>query len=271
MSEPAPAKPAQPSKPFSLPVRVTVEQFAVARAEVGAPVIGKDAALSLAGRADISSLEAGTAALTAHRLPVPAGGPAQPGDYALTAQVTPQRIDAKLSVQEPPNGLIATLASLPDIGPLAIDAAVTGPRSALATQLRLSAGPLTATANGTIDLQDSKLGLDLMARAPAMQPAPNVSWQAVALNAHVAGPFATPDATGNLRLDDVKAAGAAIPHPSGRPFRQQGQGGPAGHARRGCAFLARSPDCWSPRPLSSPSRRGSTNRAGLPPSPFRTR
>ncbi len=210
-TEPAPTKPAAESnQSFSLPVQVTVEQLGVGRIEIGAPVIGKDAALSLAGRADVQSLETATAALTLKRLPVPAGGPEQPGTYALTAQFTPDRINASLNVQEPEHGLIATLASLPNIGALDVNAAVNGPRSALATHLNLSAGPLTATASGAVDLPGSTLTLDLMAQAPAMQPAPEVSWQAIALNAHVAGPFTAPDATGTLRLDDVKAAGAAI-------------------------------------------------------------
>ena len=210
-SAPAAKTPApQSNQPFSLPVRVTVEQLAVDRIEIGAPVIGKDAALSLAGRADAQSLETATAALTLKRLPVPAGGPEQPGTYALTAQLTPERINANLIVHEPEQGLIATLASLPNIGALNLNAAVNGPRSALATQLNLSAGPLTATANGAVDLPGSTLALDLTAQAPAMQPAANVSWQAIALNAHVAGPFTAPDASGTLRLDDVKAAGAAI-------------------------------------------------------------
>ena len=85
-----------------------------------------------------------------------------------------------------------------------------GPRTAEATKLQLSAGPLTASANGTVDLQGQSAMLDVAANAPAMNPAPGVSWQSVALQAHVKGPFTAPDATGTLRLDGLAAAGAAV-------------------------------------------------------------
>ncbi len=199
----APSSPTQPSPPFSLPVQVTVEQLAIARAEIGAPVIGVPAALSLAGQADVATLDAGAAALTAKRLD-------GDGSYTLTGQVGADRINADLAVREPAGGLLAHLAGLPDLGALRIDAAVNGPRSALATTLAVAAGPLTANAQGTVNLVDSALALDVTAQAPAMRPAPAVQWKAVALRAHAAGPFTAPDATGTLRIDGLDAGGASI-------------------------------------------------------------
>ena len=202
-ASPAPAQPAAPSKPFTLPVRVTIDHLAIARATLAQPVAGLPAVLALEGRADLPSLTAGTADLTATV-------PGSPARYALTATIADDRIDAHLVLAEPPGGLIAHAAALPDIGALHLDATVAGPRSALVTVLALEAGPLSAKATGTVDLVANRLALDATAAAAAMQPAPGVSWQAAALQAHVAGPFTAPDATGHLVVTAPAAAGAAL-------------------------------------------------------------
>ena len=203
VAAPAPAQPAAPSKPFSLPVRVTIDHLDVARATLGQGVVGTPALLSVAGSADLPTLDTGRADLA---LAVP-GGQAR---YTLSGAVTPDRIDAHLVLAEPAGGLIAHAAALPDIGALHLDASVAGPRAALATALALEAGPLSAKAVGSVDLVGSRLVLDLTAAAPAMQPAPGVSWQAVAVEAHVAGPFTAPDATGHLVVTAPAVASAGL-------------------------------------------------------------
>ncbi len=202
-SAPSPAK--QPAKASSsgLPVTVEIKQLHIAKADLGAPVIGAAAALSLDGSLDLPSLEAPTAHLVAHRLD---GG----GDYKVDAAVTDQRIDAAITVAEPEHGLIASIAKLPDIGPLTLDATAAGPRDALATKVALSAGPLSAHATGQVNLTGSSLDLQVDANAPAMKPAPDISWQGVSLQAHVTGPFAKPDASGHLQIDAPAAAGASV-------------------------------------------------------------
>ena len=55
--------PAEPSKPVTLPVRVTIERLVLDRAEIGRALLGTDAVVAATGRADVPSLEAGTAAL----------------------------------------------------------------------------------------------------------------------------------------------------------------------------------------------------------------
>ena len=204
-SDPAAATPAPSSQPFTLPVRVTVEQLAIARAEIGRPILGTAATLALTGQADIRSLQSGTAALAIQPI-----GPDAAARYTLTASLDDDAIQARLHAEEPDHGLLARLASLPDLGPIHLDAATAGPRSALATTLALTAGPLVANTKGTIDLVHDTLAIDATASAPAMTPAPGVSWQSVALDAHVAGPFTTPDATGHLRIEAPVVAGASL-------------------------------------------------------------
>jgi translocation and assembly module TamB len=201
-ASPTPAAPADTS-PFSLPVRVSVTALRVARAEIGAPVAGVAAALSLDGSAHLASLQDGDADVVIDRLDAA-------GSYEVHGRIDPARIAARLKLNEPAGGLIARVAALPDLGAIALQANVDGPRTAEATTLSLSAGPLQAAGKGTLDLQGQTADLDVTVTAPAMTPAPGVSWQSVALDAHVHGPFTKPDATGHLKLAGLAAAGAGF-------------------------------------------------------------
>ncbi len=199
----APAPATESSQPFSLPVRVTAQRIHVARVEIGPGVVGPAAVLSVDGAADGASLQDASADLALHRLDAP-------GDYKATVRLDPGRIAGTLDAAEPDGGLIATVATLPGLGSLSIKAGLDGPRNAVATNLALTAGPLQAQARGTLDLEGSAADLDLSASAPAMTPRPNVSWQSVALQVRVHGPFTTPDASGQLRIEGLAAAGAAL-------------------------------------------------------------
>ncbi len=198
----APTPPAE-SKPFSLPLRIVARRIHVERAELGPGVVGPSAALSVDGSADVASLQEGSVDLALHRLDAA-------GDYKATVSLDPARIAATLDAAEPDGGLIATVATLPGLGPLTIKGSLNGPRNAAATNLALAAGPLQASAKGTLDLDGSAADLDVSASAPAMAPRPDVAWQGVALQAHVRGPFTKPDATGQLRIDELAAAGAEL-------------------------------------------------------------
>ena len=202
-SGPAQPAPATESKPFSLPVRVIAQRVHVDRAELGPGVLGSAAALSLDGSADVASLQAGSVDLALQRLDAA-------GAYKATVRLDPAHIAATLDAAELDAGLIATVATLPGLGPLTIKANLEGPRNGVATSLALTAGPLQASAKGTVDLEDSAADLDVSASAPAMTPRPDVAWQDVTLQAHVQGPFTKPDASGQLRIDGLAAAGAAV-------------------------------------------------------------
>lgn len=197
------AAPATDSQPFSLPVRVTARHIHVARAELGPGVLGTAADLSVDGSADAESLQTASADLTVRRLDAP-------GDYVASLRLDPAHVTARLDATEPTGGLIATVATVPGLGPLTIKASLDGPRSAAATNLSLTAGPLQAQAQGTLDLEGSAADLDVSASAPAMTPRPDVSWQSIALQARVHGPFTAPDASGQLRIEGLAAAGAMV-------------------------------------------------------------
>ncbi|MDT7952717.1 MAG: translocation/assembly module TamB domain-containing protein [Acetobacteraceae bacterium] len=198
-SSPGPAKPSS-----GLPVSVDVKSLHVDRVEIGAPVAGAAGAFSLDGSLVLPTLLTPTAHLHAVRLDGPGG------QYNVDAVVDDEAIDATVAVAEPPNGFIAEVAKLPDLGALDLYATVKGPRTALDTKLALAAGQLKATADGTVDLTDETLDLHVNGNAPAMKPAPEVSWHSIALTTDVKGPFTKPDASGHLEIDQLAAAGATV-------------------------------------------------------------
>ncbi len=96
----------------------------------------------------------------------------------MTGTADATRLQATLHVSEPAHGLLASLAGLPDLGAVALDASLDGPRHAVATRMTLAAGPLHATVGGTLDLEHDAADLMVSAGAPAMQPRPDIGWQA---------------------------------------------------------------------------------------------
>jgi translocation and assembly module TamB len=200
----APATPGTgKSAPFSLPVQVDLRQLHVARLELAAPVAGAPAVLRVDVKAHLATLTAGNADITIDRVD-------GAGHYHLDGMLDAARLTATLRASEPAHGLVSGLAGLPDLGAIAVQADIDGPWSAAVTRLAVTAGPLRAGAHGVVDITGQSATLDVAASAPAMAPRPDVSWQSVALAAHVTGPFTRPRATGTLRLAGLAVAGARL-------------------------------------------------------------
>lgn len=202
---PAPeAPPEPPPPPPSLPVGVTVRSLHVNRLDLAPEVAGTAAVLAIDGAAHLASLDQADVKLSVRRLD-------GEGTYDFHGRLDPAELDVQLSAQEPAHGLLSSLAGLPDLGALSIDARLYGPRSAIRSRLALAAGPLRAEVAGTLDLEHDAADLVVTASAPEMKPRPDLSWQAMALDARIHGPFTHPTAKGTLRIDALSAAGAAIP------------------------------------------------------------
>ena len=191
------------SSSSGLPVRVALQQMQIDRLLIGAAVAGQNMLLSAAGSGGLDSTTDAHGRLAVHRLD-------GAGRYDLDGSINAQRLRATIKVAEPAHGLISGLAGLPDLGAVAIDATLDGPRDAVATSLAASAGPLRAQAKGTLDLVHDAADLAVSATAPAMSPRPDISWQDVSLNAHMHGPFTQPELSGQVRIDTLKAAGAGV-------------------------------------------------------------
>jgi translocation and assembly module TamB len=188
---------------FSLPVRVNLQRLHVDQIAIAPAVAGSGATLTLDGSGELETLTQGTVHVDAQRLGVH-------GRYAVDGTVTADHIQATVKVDEPANGLIATIATLPDLGQIDLQASVNGPRDALVTTANLSAGPLEASASGTVDLEHDAADMVVKAEAPTMTPAPGVSWNLLRLDATVHGPFAKPDATGTVLVRSLNAGGARV-------------------------------------------------------------
>ncbi len=191
------------SSSSGLPVRLVVHQLEVGRLELAPAVVGAAYTLALDGSGRLDSYTAGQGQLAVTRLDAA-------GSYKLAANVDATQVKLRLQADEPPHGLIAGVAKLPDLGAISINATLDGPRDAVATRLSVDAGPLAASAHGTVDLVHNAADLTVAAHAPAMTPRPDVSWQAVALDARVQGAFERPNVNGQLRLNQVEAAGGGV-------------------------------------------------------------
>ncbi len=201
----APAKPAPTTQtPFTLPVAIDLQSLTIARADIAPALAGTPTTIRLTGHATIPSLQAGTATLDITRLDSPAA-------YHIDGILSPATITAHLALTEPPHGLLATLANLPALGPLAATATIDGPRTAERAHLAATAGPLTLTADATADLPGQTETLTLAATAPAMHPRPDLAWQSIDLHAHATGSFQKPEATAHLAITNLQAGGASLP------------------------------------------------------------
>jgi translocation and assembly module TamB len=180
----------------SLP-RIDINQLSIDTLELGPQLAGVRATLSVAGSAHLRSLEHATAILTAHRT----NGA---GDYEIRVQFDPSRLDASLTLAEPAGGALANLLQLPGLGALSVAASLNGPRNAARLQLTASAGELRALAQGSLDLTRSSADLVYHLEAPAMTPAPGLSWQGLLLQGQWQGAATAPRAQAQLRIDRLQ-------------------------------------------------------------------
>jgi translocation and assembly module TamB len=188
---------------FDLPVRVDIDALHVERIELAAAVAGVAAVLAVDGSAHLASMRQGTADILVRRVD-------GAGSYHVAGSIDANSLKAEITADEPAHGLASAVAQLPDLGALSLRATLAGPWTAAVTHVAISAGELRAGADGKINIDGKAADLDVTATAPAMAPRPDVAWLAVALDAHVHGPLATPQASGNVRIDGLTAAGAAM-------------------------------------------------------------
>ncbi|HEY4043295.1 MAG TPA: hypothetical protein VGM32_15820, partial [Rhodopila sp.] len=146
------------SSSFELPVQVDLRHLHIDEAVIVEAVAGAGATLALDGSADLPTLTEGTIQLDANRLD-------SPGHYTVNGRVTSNAIQATVHADEPAKGLISAIAHLPDLGAIAIQASVGGPRDALGTQVGITAGELTASATGTVDLKHEAADMAVKAQA----------------------------------------------------------------------------------------------------------
>ena len=198
--QPVPEKPQKPDNGGGSIPQTDLANLSIDTLELAEKLAGQPTALRVSGSAHLKSLEEATAHVGARRT----GGD---GDYQLHVKLDPVRIEASLQLREPDNGPLENLLKIPGLGALSLSANVTGPRTAEKIDLNLAAGPMRARAQGSVNLIASTADLDYQLTAPAMTPAPNLTWQRVDLRGRFHGPFKTPQADGHLIIDQLQAPG----------------------------------------------------------------
>src|SRR6202034_2133319 len=131
---------------FSLPMAVQIDQLRLPRLMLGAPLAGSDVTLRLQGAVSYRSLQRAALQLSVQRLD------AVPATYLLTADVRPRRVAVQMDLEEQANGPLANVMQMPGLGALSVHLLLEGPRTAINTRLDAHAGPLTASASGTMNL-----------------------------------------------------------------------------------------------------------------------
>ena len=178
--------------------QLDVDRLEIARLEIGPALAGAAATLEVRGDVHAGAWDDARATFSARRLD-------GPGVYEFAGHVDPAGVGAKLDVREPAGGPLANLAGLPGLGDLALRLLIEGPPAAQSTHLTLSAGPLRAAADGTVNWIAGSADLDVSANSPSMALRPDLSWESLALQAHFHGAFTAPAVTAQLRIDSVRA------------------------------------------------------------------
>ncbi|AAW61748.1 translocation/assembly module TamB domain-containing protein [Gluconobacter oxydans] len=220
VSEPekTPAKPTTTSTaPSKLHLRVDLASLHVGRLEIGPDYTVTPTAFSLDGHAHIHSIAPFLDGVTMKTLPVMDVALAlkrldQPGSLTLNVQTPKKRIAVGIRFQEGDNGFATTLGQMPQLDPLDLHLNLNGPRTASLLDFGLGAGPIKASATGTMNLLTRVGDLHVKANAPSMTLRPGIAWNAIALDTDLHGPLTAPNGQGVLDIDALTAAGAGIGH-----------------------------------------------------------
>ncbi len=182
--------------------QIGIEQFSLDVVQLGAALAGRPVTLSARGGGRMISLTDARVDLEAHRI-----DPAGVGDYTLALRFDATHMDGTLSAHEPASGPLENILQVPGLGELSAKLSIHGPRNAERVELKLSAGDLTAQAQGSLDLRDGAANLHYALAAPRVSPRPDLRWQRFSLTGHWQGAFTAPTADGHLEVDGLDLPG----------------------------------------------------------------
>ena len=167
---PAAAKPKpKQSAASSIPkISLVLGHLEIGRLALAKPVLGHPLALNVTGHARAKSLDDIAAQIDATSLDAP-------GTYRLAAILDANRVNAHLTVHEPPGGPIAAFAGIagqPDLAkkPVDLSLTITGPRDHAVLHFASALGDLKAHGTGTVDLSPTAPGADLTITIPELAP-----------------------------------------------------------------------------------------------------
>jgi translocation and assembly module TamB len=197
--EPAPSSSRRASS-SSTPGPVEIDRIELPRVELEAPIAGAPAALSVQGMVSLVWPQRGAIDLQVRRIDAP-------GRYVAKASFDAATVQADVLLDEPAHGLISGLGGLRELGAVSGQMHVHGTRDRPAFESTLAAGALRASGAGSVDWKAASLDVDLTADSPAMAPGADLHWRSLALQAHVHGPFASPDVSGQMSFVEPSGGG----------------------------------------------------------------
>jgi translocation and assembly module TamB len=187
------------SREPSIP-RIDVARLIVQRVDLGADLAGAPASLSLDGSARLRSVREMQFDVAARRID-------SDGTYDLHLAFDALRMRAALKVQEPANGPLENILSLPGLGTLRVQLDFDGPRAAEKLAVSLQAGGLTGHAQGTLDLVDATADLQFELQSPDMQPRADLQWSHATARGLWSGGIKAPHATAHLDISGLRLPG----------------------------------------------------------------
>ncbi|MGD0492078.1 MAG: translocation/assembly module TamB domain-containing protein [Steroidobacteraceae bacterium] len=181
---------------------IEVRHFDAQDVRLGAQLAGTAARLSLRGGLELRSLEDASGDVVARRID-------GDGEYTVHLRFDPKRMDGTVSVREPASGPLENILQVPGLGALSANLSISGPRESEQLDLKVTAGELTATAAGRVDLHRESMDLEYAVEAPSVSPRPDLKWQRLSLKGEWHGTLKDPTAKGHLEADRLVLPGNA--------------------------------------------------------------
>ena len=177
-----------------------LDRVSVDALQLGAGLVGRPASLVVHGSAHLLSLQDATASIVAQRT----GGV---GDYELQLRFDPARMDGTLKIQEPANGPLENILTLPGLGDLSALLKVSGPRTAEDIEVTLDAGAAHGSVQGKLNIEAASANLQYAFNASRMAPSPRLSWDNISLHGHWQGTLKQAAADGQFEVRSLEAPG----------------------------------------------------------------
>jgi translocation and assembly module TamB len=182
--------------------RVDVASMSVARADTGRALTGHAMSIALKGRLHYVSKDDASWNIRAARVD-------GIGNLTTEGVINSDAIRGRLTLREPADSVAGGLAGLPNLGVLAVDGAIDGPRASEHVDLSAHAGALDMRASGALDLVHRAALLDIAAFSRPMAPRADIFWNGIEFEGHLRGPFSQADLNGRLSVTAVHAVGAS--------------------------------------------------------------
>ncbi|HEY2464955.1 MAG TPA: translocation/assembly module TamB domain-containing protein [Steroidobacteraceae bacterium] len=180
--------------------RIDVAQASLNLVHLGARLAGAPATLAANGSAHLRSVRDMLFDASARRID-------GDGRYELHLHFDAQSVEAALKLQEPANGPLENILSLPGLGALQATLNLGGPRAAERLDLSLQAGGLNGHAEGSLNLNALSGDLSFAFESTAMSPRPDLGWERGVLRGRWRGNLRSPTAEGHLDVTRLRVPG----------------------------------------------------------------